>query len=218
MATPSYVGQIASYYNSASVITFSMTTTAAVLAGDTIFVSSKGQGNYGVSCTDSAGNIYKVVGQSNTGPGAVLFGSVAKSALASGQTITVTMNVSAVNAQTCAFVFRNVALSGPPADAVASATTSSLSVTTGFVTPEQVSSIILSFATLNGIYSPTTTAPGFTKLSLTGSSIWQSVAWKQINSASVTPTNLTWSNTNTANWRCVTVALNATSGEFLNLF
>ena len=221
MSTPTYVGQVGSYFsNTATVSTQPVTTTAAVAIGDTLFVTTKGQGNYGTACTDSVGNTYTRLGTTTSGPAATMFGCVVTVAMPIGTVITATMNAASVNQQAYAFVFRNVTLSGPVATAASSSTTTH---TTGSVTPEQVTGIVLSFCTINGAYylSQRTTTAGFAQLPLTvaGNQEWSQVAWKQVNPSGITSTSVLWEESSGGrNWQSVTAALNATSGDFLAIF
>lgn len=221
MAIPQYIGQIGSFFSGATSSTGTMTTTAAVAVGDTVFVTTKGQsGNHGVSCVDSVGNTYSVIGRVAAGTSATIFGSVITTAIPSGGTITPTMNVANFNNQYYAVVFRNVSLSGPVASSI---TFTATTHTTGSVTPEQVNGIVLCLSTINGGYYTThrTTTSGFTQLPLTvaSNSEWSQIAWKQVSSSEIAPTSVLWEESaSTRNWGSVICALNATSGEFLNLF
>lgn len=221
MATPAYVNQIGSFFSAATTSTGTMTTTTyAVPVGETVFVTTKGQSNFGVSCTDSVGNVYTRVATTTTGPCATIFGCVVTVPIPIGATITATMNTTAVNNQYYAVVFRNVSLSGPVASAVSFTTTTH---TTGAVTPEQVNGIVISMCTVSGAFYTThrTTTAGFTQLPLTVASNqeWSQIAWKQVDSSSIVSTSVLWQESATnRNWASVICALNATSGEFFQLF
>ena len=221
MATPAYIGQLGSFFSAATSSTGTMTTTTYNIAvGQTVFVTTKGQGNLGVSCTDSVGNTYTRIATTNSGPAATIFGCVVTVPMPIGTTITPVMNLSSVNNQYYAIAFRNVTLSGPVASAVSTTTTTH---TTGSVTPEQVNGIVISLGTVSGAYYTThrTTTAGFTQLPLTVASNqeWSQIAWKQVNSSAIAPTSVLWQESaNTRSWASVICALNATSGEFFALF
>lgn len=221
MAIPAYIGQLGSFFSAATSATGTMTTaTYDIAVGETVFVTTKGQGNLGVSCTDSVGNTYTRIATSTSGPAATIFGCVVTAAMPIGTTITPVMNLSSVNNQYYAIAFRNVTLSGPVASAVGFTTATH---TTGSVTPEQVNGIVISLCSVSGAYYTThrTTTSGFTQLPLTVASNaeWSQIAWKQVSSSGIAPTSALWEESaNTRNWASVICALNATSGEFLNLF
>ena len=217
MAIPAYVGQVGSFYSSPSVLSFTITTSAAVAIGDVCFVASRGQsGAHATSVTDSVGNTYMLLARTTAAATVSLHAARVTNAMPSGTVITVTQSASQPNSHAYVFVFRNLSLIHQSS---ANTLNSVTSITTNAVTPNQVEGIILSVGQNNGQAKPTTSTSGFTTLTLTSANDgWQSVAWKQMSSSTIQSTSVLWNIGRTANTAAIISSIDATSGEFLNLF
>ena len=115
-ATITYVGDIGSNTSKTSGTTLTVTTTAAVAAGDAIIVgyATDPSQNLSVTVTDSVGNTYEQVAMAvNYGNGRTyIFAAYGVTALPSGSTITITGNTSVTAKAAVVSVFRGLAAAG----------------------------------------------------------------------------------------------------------
>jgi hypothetical protein len=215
MPTPVYLGEIGTNYVVTSASTQTITTTAEVPAGATLFVTSRaGFSIFVSSVTDSNSNTYRLVSKSTGVNTASMFATRLPVALASGSSITVTYSGTTGVIQSNAFAFTDLTLDG-----TVSATTpaNGTSATTGSVTPAQYSGVVISLITFNGTAGAPTlaTANGLTAATFTGTQ-QQGMAYRITNDR--TSRSVVWSQATSRNWGSVIVALDAVNSDFLALF